>query len=57
MANKYNENDIPYEICRYCKNAVYCPVGIGEEILLCKKKIKECCPDFEVRTELYSPDN
>lgn len=45
------------EVCCYCKYAVYCPVGIGEYVTLCKKELNARCPDFEVRTELYSPDN
>lgn len=44
------------EVCRYCKNVIYCPIVDGEYITLCKKKVKECCPDFEIRTELYSPE-
>lgn len=57
MENRFCKDGIPYEVCRYCKNAVYCPVGIGEYVTLCRKKLKERCPDFEVRTELYSTDN
>lgn len=46
----------PDEMCRYCKNVVYCPVDVGEYIMLCGKKLKERCPDFEVKPELYSPE-